>query len=219
MAEIIALLSLSVFLLTAAALLSQARTDAHALAGKTEAAIVDFRRVVLSIGGTAAEIRKTSITTREAALEQRRLLRETTVRAAATLLDADATVRSLNETIQATNENLNGNALPQVTQTIRDFDYKFNLLADDAHAQLGKLGQVQDNLIATSAGLATVVENPDIPKTLANVQASTADLKDTADYYRKKLTTPASFTWHLLKGMLVLGGAAADAAEIKRAVQ
>lgn len=220
-AEIAALLSLSVFLLSAADLMEQARTDGHALAEKgisvgdrAEAAIVDFRRVVLSVGGTAAEIRKTSITTREAALEQRALLREAMARAVGTLRDADETVRSLNETVQATNANMNGKILPQISQMAADASSKFNLLADDAHEQIGKLGKVQDNLALATAGIARTANDPNIAKTFANVEGATSDVKQTADYYHRKLTAPGNFTWNIFKAVVHFGGDAANVYQV-----
>ncbi len=220
-AQIMALLSLSIFLLEAAALMRTARTGSQeltastlALESKATATLTDARRVILSIGGTAAEVRKTSITTRQAALEQRRLLREATAEAVKTLQDTDAGAAALTAFIDGTNTRVNSELLPRATEAVKTLNSAGRRLTEN----LEGLRVIEANLALATGGMADLANNPDIPRSIANVQASTADIKTGLDMVvvkERQLMKPGNFAWHVLTTLL---SPAAHGAQIYSAV-
>jgi hypothetical protein len=178
-----------------------------ALEARAEAAVVDARRVVLSVGGTAAEVRKTSATTRAAAIEQRELLRITVRHASETLSDTDAAVRAMHDAVLATNENLNVRLMPQLST-----------LASDAHRDLVQLEDVERNLARAAAGMSEIANSPDITRSIANIQAGTEDVRQALDMAvakERQLMRPGNFAWHLFRALL---RPAADGAQIYQAI-
>lgn len=220
-AEIGALICLMAFLVAAEKFLVQATADEHQVAesslkveAKLTATLTDVRRVVLIAGGTANEIRHTSIVTRKAAADERVQIHQAMAALVKIARDGDSTVLSLKSTVDGLNRNVNGRLLPQATMTIGNINRQFSLLAGDAHKNLQKLAKTQDNLAWAAEGLAATANDPNIAKTFANVEGMTADGHAITHHYREILTAPKNIFWQLLH----LFGPAADGAQIYSAV-
>jgi hypothetical protein len=138
-----------------------------------------------------------------AAIEQRAYWQKTSA-------DSDKTVKALRIAVDRasllldhTDKQLNGILLP-------DFDRQLNLTGEAAQLSFGSV---------THAGDALTFQINDLQPIFANMADGTAQLslasghankilldgEKTADYYTKKLTTPASFTRNLVDGLIDYG--------------
>lgn len=220
-AEVLALLSLCVLLIAATALLVQMRRDEHQVAistleleGKATATMADVRRVVLSLGGTAAEVRKTSITTRAIAMEEQRQIQREMAELIRVTRDSDASVRSMRAFLDDTNLRMNDELLPQAAATLQA------LTADGRklNGNLKSLKTVEDNLAVATAGFATLTNDPHILHAIAQGDGAVSKVNEGLELVVRKerqMMKPGNFAWHIFKTLL---HPAADGAQIYQAV-
>lgn len=145
-----------------------------------------------------------------AATEQRNYWQKTSA-------DSDKTVKALRIAVDRasllldhTDKNLNGALLPDVDRefgfTAQSAQMAFDSVgktADAATFQINDLGPTMTNLGETSARLANAAAY--FQSASGHADKILADGEKTADYYEKKLTTPASFAQRLGYGLLDVG--------------
>jgi len=129
---------------------------------------------------------------------------------AKTSADSDKTVKALRLTtdrlallMKHTDEQLNSSLLP-------DLDRQLNLTTEQAQLTLGSIGHASDALTFQINDLGPIVAN--LSETSAQLALSSqhadkilADGEHTADYYEKRLTTPASFAKRVGMTLLDVG--------------
>ena len=142
----------------------------------------------------------------QAAAEQRAYWQKTSA-------DSDKTVKALRLTVDRaallldhTDKQLNGSLLP-------DVDRQFNLTAESAQASFSSLTHAGDaltfqidDLQPIFANLATASEN--VASGTGHADKILLDGEKTANYYEKKLTTPATFAQKLAGAVLSYGSEA-----------
>ena len=160
-----------------------------------DATVTDTRRVVLSIGGTAAEMRG-------AAQEQRKQALETTKQV--TLLVGD---------LRTTAGRINNETLPALNRAIADSSAQIGKVTEEAAGLIHDTNeQMQPLLKSTQVVVENVAQSSeklnksmdDISSTLKHVDATAGNVeamsKDTAEAVHR-LTRPARSTWEVMKGI------------------
>ena len=188
--------------------------DGHRLLSDADVTLRDVDAESLSLhADVSAQIAHVDaiITSAQAASEQMRLAAvEQRAYWQKTSADSDKTVKALRLAVDRaallldhTDKQLTGTLLP-------DVDRQVNATAESAQFALGSI---------THAGDALTFSINDLPPIFANLREGTAELslasahadkiladgERTADYYEKKLTTPASFAKRLGMGLLDVG--------------
>lgn len=159
--------------------LLQVENSVDRITQRTDATITDARRVLLSVGGTAAELRKT-------AKEQRELFAQTTKL-------TNARLSQLGDVLTHFDENVNQGLLPAATKAIKNQDERLDKISDevlsatkqlteDLHNTTMELKPTLQNLAVASEGAAKIMGNPSInegidatAKTAENVEQMSAE--------------------------------------------
>lgn len=163
-----------VFFLSSAAFSLCAAAGLHVLAARATATVTDLDRVILSMGGTAAEVRKTSKATAAAADEQRRYWREISQRTIKTLDDADRGAATLAALLADTDRTLNAVCEERKIENgkskmppFSNFDFPFSG------------GQCREGLLPTATTLVTSNE-ADVQRLLVSTEATVNALAATS---------------------------------------
>ena len=155
-------------------LLAQAETTLNGIGERTEATLRTANRVLLSVGGSAAEMRKT-------AQEQRKLLQQTTQLTNDRLAQFGAVLTKLDARV-------NDELLPMVTAAVKaNGEASVTLLNETTFALRMVQADVHDatvQLTATAAASQATIEqvnvllgDPSIPATLKNVEGTTNNIE------------------------------------------
>jgi len=182
------------------------------LVGRVDALVVDTRRVVLSVGGTAAEIRKTAIEQRELAAKSHKKGIESIERANRFIANLDQRINQ--ELLPAAT-----NVLAEAGSALSKTGTSIESTTSDLHAALADIQPTLKNLAAASEGAARVMNDPALTQTIdemhaasvstaqtaKNVEGMTADGKAMTQDAREavhRLTRPARSTWNFIKTAL-----------------
>ena len=188
--------------------------DAHRLAEQTGQTIETINFTIetqnTNLVADETKLRSTLDLVDAAAAEQRAYWLKTSA-------DSDKTVKAMRLMVDRaglllshTDEQLNGRVLPDLT-------LQFDAISQDAQMTLGTLGHAGDaltsqindlgptvaNLGETSSRLAIAAGSG--AEAVAHADHILADGEKTADYYEKKLTTPASFAHRVAMTLLDVG--------------
>ena len=164
--------------------------------------LTDLRRVTLSIGGTAAEIRKSAKVAAEASVEQKAYFDGISKRAQTVLENSSAATASLDTFIRKTDHQVTDLLFPQLTATLKANDERMAQLMADTDTTVKGLAQSSTEATEAMASAAKILGDPSIPETLkhtdatsANIEAATGHLNETTALIEgkvKKMTAPAS---------------------------
>jgi len=182
------------------------------LVDRADALVVDTRRVVLSVGGTAAEIRKTAI-------EQRKLAAESHKKGIESIERANRLIANLDQRINAELLPAATRALGEASSTLAKAGTSIESVSSDVHTAVADLQPTLQNLAVASEGAARVMNDPALTQTIdemhaasvstaqtaKNVEGMTSDGKAmTADAREAvhRLTRPARSTWNAIRTAL-----------------
>lgn len=166
----------------------------------------EFEQDRIAIAPLIASLDGTVVQVNLAAQEQRAYWQKTSA-------DSDKTVKALRLTVDRaalllkhTDEQLNGSLLP-------DFDRQLTLTSESAQASFSSITHAGDALTFQIDDLQPIFAN--LGAASANVASGTghadkilSDGEKTADYYERKLTTPATFAQKLAGAVLSYGSEA-----------
>ena len=175
-------------------LLAQAETTLNGIGERTEATLRTANRVLLSVGGSAAEMRKT-------AQEQRILLQQTTKLTNERLGQFGAVLTKLDARV-------NDELLPMVTAAVKaNGEASVTLLHESTFALRAIQGDVHDatvQLTATAAASQATIDqanvilsDPSIPATLKNVEGTTKNIEGIT-LNVQKATKPANLIFRAI---------------------
>jgi hypothetical protein len=196
----------------------------HQVMPQVRGEVTDLNRVTLSIGGTAAELRKSSKAWELASQQSQQMTAQTAV----ILENLSSTTKTLNDAaasltamIQHTDDSVNVRLIPQLGKTIEDNDARLSQLVTDTDQTVIAMGATSKSAAETMAQatstLATagkVLGDPAIPAILAYTQTASKNVASTtghidaasADIQVKvhQMTRPASFIKRVLEATLTL---------------
>lgn len=191
---------------------------AHILGPKAEIAIDQWSAVGLQASSTLNNIRHISLDEKKKYDVQAEAVQGTIRRANRFLDTANKGVADLDRVIQETGTNLNQNVLSQVATTVATTQKAVS----DTDAQIVSIGHGATRVLRSAN---TQVSNPDIPKAVSNLAATTAKFNASAaeildmlvrlDARLRQMLKPVRFGWHFFLELLGITGSAAN---ISRAI-
>lgn len=192
--------------------------SAKAVATEAESQVrangTDLRRVILSLGGTVSDIRKTAKDVSEASASERQYWQQSGALITGNLEKSNLALDSLNALVAHTDAELNGKVLPATEKSVGSVGEMTKAVGSDLHMMAlqseSTLEAAHDriadpNLDKTAASLEKTAEH--IEQATANLQASTADIEQAVH----RATRPAPFAEQVGEKIL---GFAASAAQI-----
>jgi hypothetical protein len=210
--------------MAAAALLLTLTIMAMKVYPEIRAEIRDSHRVILSVGGTAAEIRASAKQWELASKQSQELTAQSTqilknlATATATL---NTTSTSLTAFIAHTDDNVNAILIPQLSSALAANNARLAQLEADTDQTVLALGATSKNAAdamtqatQTLAAAGKVLGDPAIPRIIANTETASQNVASTsahvdaasADIQTKvhEMTRPASFVKRLAEAVLTL---------------
>lgn len=178
----------------------------------TVAELTDLRRVTLSIGGTAAEIRESAKVARAASVEQKAYFQGISSRAQTVLENSAAATAALTAMIHRTDDSINTVLAPALAQTVTANDARMTQLIADTDETVKSMAATSTQATAAMAAATKVLGDPAIAAAMKNTDATTANLEAMTGHLNnsaalvetkvRQMTKPAS--WAKNVGMTIL---------------
>ncbi|MGB7849177.1 MAG: hypothetical protein WBL63_26425 [Candidatus Acidiferrum sp.] len=187
----------------------------HTLRPRLSVTITNVDRATIAAGAAAGNVEKASRAWQESSKAQS----ESTLQA---MSNVAAAAKQITGLVSRTDESINSSLIPSITKAVNDQNALLGESQKNLQANLVETLKASQQLQKTLADADATIADPAIKESIENLAVATKNASDatghlseitaagerTADYYEKKLTTPAGFLKTFVKVVLELGSQA-----------